>query len=162
MIEERISAACANGATVRASTNPSKVFMGLLLCWDGPVARPVASTCPAAPTRPSPRSQLRPDHPAVDGDGGHHSRLERHPPTALRGQLLRGQEVADPVEDQLAVLHSPGAHPAEAHAGDAAPVLGEHDLAGRQRHGLAVGEDTNVPGGPFWTMGSSPATSGSR
>ncbi len=36
MIEERISAACADGATVRATTNPSKVFMGLLLCWDGP------------------------------------------------------------------------------------------------------------------------------
>src|SRR5258708_25789950 len=48
-----ISAACANGATARATDNPSTFFMGLLLCTrtQGYTSNPARTMPPSATTR---------------------------------------------------------------------------------------------------------------
>src|SRR5258708_25244465 len=77
-----ISAACANGATARATDNPSTFFMGLLLCTrtQGYTSNPARTMPPSATTRRGPRlfpfslprATLNPTH-RPEGGAPHHT-----------------------------------------------------------------------------------------
>src|SRR5258708_9228531 len=77
-----ISAACANGATARATDNPSTFFMGLLLCTrtQGYTSNPARTMPPSATTRrapsifpfPIPPAALTPRRPPSGGLHSHH------------------------------------------------------------------------------------------
>jgi hypothetical protein len=89
----------------------------------------------------SAESSQWPDDSPVNRNGSDHAWLERHPSTPLGRQQRLGLEIANPEEDQLAVLDSGEAHSAEADMGGSPAVLGENDLIGRQGDLGPVSED---------------------
>ena len=82
----------------------------------------------------------RPYNVAIDDDGRHHPRFERHPVPPLWRQLALGQKILHTVEDKEVAFDTTKAHASKYYAGRASGVFTENDLISWQRDASTIGE----------------------